>query len=91
METMERIKALLKEAGVEDYSVYGVNERTAELFFVKKQLDTRRIKDVEKFYVNVFRTAEAEGKRMRASTNCMVLASRSWRRCAARISPPSSP
>ena len=75
METMERIKALLKEAGVEDYSVYGVNERTAELFFVKKQLDTRRIKDVEKFYVNVFRTAEAEGKRMRASTNCMVLAS----------------
>ena len=75
METMDRIKALLKEAGVEEYSVCRTCERTAELFFVKKELDTRRIKDVEKYFVTVYRTLEAEGRRMRAATNAAVLAS----------------
>ena len=57
---MERIKRLLKEAGISDYIVYGYTERTAELFFVKKQLDTRRIKDVEKFNVTVYRIGEKD-------------------------------
>ncbi len=71
---MERIKRLLKEAGISDYIVYGYSERTAELFFVKKQLDTRRIKDVEKFNVTVYRTGEKDGKKLRASTDVTVLA-----------------
>lgn len=71
---MERIKKLLKEAGVSDYIIYGCKERTAELFFVKKQLDTRRIKDVEKFRVTVFRTDEKDGKQLRAATDVTVLA-----------------
>ena len=71
---MERVKRLLKEAGISDYIVYGYRERTAELFFVKKQLDTRRIKDVEKFKVTVFRTGEKNGKKLRASADTTVLA-----------------
>ena len=71
---MERIKRLLKEAGISDYIVYGFRERTAELFFVKKQLDTRRLKDVEKFNVTVYRTGEKDGKKLRASTDVTVLA-----------------
>ena len=71
---MERIKRLLAEAGISDYIVYGYTERTAELFFVKKQLDTRRIKDVEKFVVTVFRTDEQDGKKLRAATDVTVLA-----------------
>ena len=71
---MERIKRLLKEAGISDYIVYGYSERTAELFFVKKQLDTRRIKDVEKYAVTVFRTDERDGKKLRAATDVTVLA-----------------
>ena len=70
---MERIKRLLKEAGVSEYIVYGYRERTAELFFVKKQLDTRRMKDVEKFVVTVFRTGEKDGKKMRAAADATVL------------------
>lgn len=70
---MERIKRLLKEAGISDYIVNGYTERTAELFFVKKQLDTRRIKDVEKFKVTVYRTGEKDGKRLRAFTDVTVL------------------
>lgn len=70
---MERIKRLLKEAGISDYIVYGYTERTAELFFVKKQLDTRRIKDVGKFKVTVYRTGEKDGKPQRAFTDVTVL------------------
>ena len=71
---MERIKKLLKEAGISDYIIYGYRERTAELFFVKRQLDTRRLKDVEKFKVTVFRTDEKDGKKLRAATDVTVLA-----------------
>ena len=71
---MERIKRLLKEAGISDYIIYGYTERTAELFFVKRQLDTRRLKDVEKFNVTVFRTAEKDGTKLRAFTGATVLA-----------------
>ena len=70
---MERIKKLLREAGISEYIVYGFRERTAELFFVKKQLDTRRIKDVEKFVVTVYRTGEKDGEKQRASTDVTVL------------------
>ena len=70
---MERIKKLLKEAGISDYIIYGYRERTAELFFVKRQLDTRRLKDVEKFKVTVFRTDEKDGKKLRAATDVTVL------------------
>ena len=71
---MERIKKLLKEAGISEYIVNQVKERTAELFFVKKQLDTRRIKDVEKFNITVYRTAEKDGTKLRAATDATVLA-----------------
>jgi predicted Zn-dependent protease len=71
---MERIKRLLSEAGISDYIVYGYTERTAELFFVKKQLDTRRIKDVEKFVVTVYRTGEKDGEKLRAATDVTLLA-----------------
>ena len=70
---MERIKRLLREAGVSEYIVYRYKERTAELFFVKKQLDTRRIKDVEKFVVTVFRTGEKDGEKLRAAADATVL------------------
>ncbi len=70
---MERIKRLLKEADISDYIVNGYTERTAELFFVKQQLDTRRIKDVEKFRVTVYRTGEKDGTKLRAATDVTVL------------------
>lgn len=70
---MERIRKLLQEAGISEYIIYGFQERTAELFFVKKQLDTRRIKDVEKFVVTVYRTGVKDGVKLRAATDVTVL------------------
>lgn len=74
---MDRIKKLLEKAGIEEYSVVQIKERTAELFFVKKQLDTRRIKDTEKFYATVFRTAEKDGQKLKAQTEALLLSSMS--------------
>ena len=74
---MLRIKNLLEKAGISEYRILLSEERTAELFFVKKQLDTRRIKDVSKYTVTVFRTAEKDGEAMKAATQATILASMS--------------
>lgn len=74
---IERIKSALERCGI---SLWRINERvdeTTELFFVKKQLDTRRTKDVRKYEVTVFRDVEAKdgGKPGRGFTSIPVLPS----------------
>lgn len=74
---IERIKSALGRCGI---SLWRINERveeTAELFFVKKQLDTRRSKDVRKYEVTVFRDVEAgEGdKPARGFTSVQLISS----------------
>lgn len=72
-----RIQNALEKCGI---SLWRINERvdeSAELFFVKKQLDTRRSKDVRKYEVTVFRDVErAEGEKPgRGSTQVQLIAS----------------
>lgn len=55
---IERIKRALKRCGIDLWRINERTEETAELFFVKKQLDTRRSKDVRKYEVTVFRDVE---------------------------------
>ncbi len=74
---IERIKSALERCGI---SLWRINERvdeTTELFFVKKQLDTRRTKDARKYEVTVFRDVEAKdgGKPGRGFTSIPVLPS----------------
>ena len=71
---IERIKSALARCGI---GMWRINERvdeTAELFFVKKRLDTRRSKDVRKYEVTVFRDVEGE-KPMRGFTQVRLIAS----------------
>lgn len=56
-----RIQNALNRCGITLWRINETVEETAELFFVKKELDTRRIKDVRKYEVTVFR--DVEGKR----------------------------
>jgi len=51
---IDRIKAALQKCGIDAWRINEIVEETAELFFVRKQLDTRRIKDVHKYEVTVF-------------------------------------
>lgn len=74
---IERIKSALKDCGISLWRINDNTEETAELFFVKKQLDTRRLKDVRKFQVTVFRDVEKDGKPMRGFTSIILLESMS--------------
>lgn len=74
---IERIKSALARCGI---TMWRINERvdeTTELFFVKKQLDTRRSKDTRKYEVTVFRDVESgEGEKpARGFTSVQLIAS----------------
>ncbi|MBD5170334.1 MAG: hypothetical protein HDT20_09515 [Oscillibacter sp.] len=55
---IERIQNALKKCGISLWRINETTEETAELFFVRQSLDTRRIKDVCKYDVTVFRDVE---------------------------------
>lgn len=74
---IQRIKRALDRCGIAMWRVNETVEETAELFFVKKQLDTRRIKDVRKYDVTVFRDVERGGEETpaRGFTSVQLIAS----------------
>ena len=60
---MERYKKLLKECGI---SIYAVKEKTTEsveAFFIKKNLDTRRIRNTSETTIQVCREIEEDGNK----------------------------
>ena len=62
-----RIQTALEKCGISLWRINETVEETAELFFVRQRLDTRRIKDVRKYEVAVFR--DVEDKRGFTSVN----------------------
>ena len=74
---IERIKSALARCGIAMWRINENVEETAELFFVKKQLDTRRSKDVRKYEVTVYRDVESPegGKSARGFTSAQLIAS----------------
>ena len=74
---IERIKSALARCGIAMWRINEEVRETAELFFVKKQLDTRRSTDVQLYEVTVFRDVEAAGtdEPMRGFTSVRLIAS----------------
>ena len=72
---IERIKSALARCGITLWRINERSEETAELFFVKKQLDTRRSKDVRKYEVTVFRDIEGGERPARGFTSVTLIAS----------------
>ena len=72
---LNRIQKALSACGISEWRVMDRTESTTELFFVRKQLDTRRIKDTRKYFVTVFRKAEKDGKELRGETSVTLLES----------------
>ena len=70
-----RIQNALAKCGISLWRINESVEETAELFFVRKELDTRRIKDVHKYAVTVFRDVEADGETRRGFTSANLIAS----------------
>lgn len=69
---MDQIKTALKKCGVENWRITEERSETAELYFVKKELDIPRKKSLTRYSVTLFRDAgEGEG-RTRAATNAIL-------------------
>ena len=52
---IEKILAALKESGVEQYQITESREESAELFFIRRSLDMRRIKEIRQAEVVVYK------------------------------------
>lgn len=61
---MNKIITILKKLDIINYNVREVMTETVELFFVKKQLQMRRMKNVTKYDVVVYRAMEEEGRQL---------------------------
>lgn len=68
----DRILSALKESGVESYQITETREESAELFFIRKDLDMQRLKDVRQASVTVYRDFMEGDKRMLGSATVQV-------------------
>ena len=75
---IEKIKKALAESNIERWRINEVKEESAELFFVKHNLDTRRIKDTHKCVVTVSRELEKDGKKLVGETGANINPSMSY-------------
>ena len=95
MNTTEIIIQSLEKLNIKAWSLVDVTEETAELFFVKKQLDTRRIKDTHKYKVTVYRDDQQEETKLRGCTDTEILSSDTAEEVEKKLTdaylPPSSP
>ena len=63
---------VLRELDIPVYQIEIAEERSAELFFIKKTLDMRRIKNAVRCAVTVYRDFEAEGVTFRGSSQAQI-------------------
>lgn len=69
---MKRYIDLLKKAGVEAYIIKNEKVSSVELFFIKKNLDMRRMKDVEKINITVYKDLEGNGEKTRGGSSLNI-------------------
>ena len=68
----DKVLAVLKKLGIDEYIINETQTRSAEMFFIKKTLDMKRIKDAREMCVTVFRPFESDGKKMKGSSQFHV-------------------
>ncbi len=64
----DRILAALSRLHIDEYIITEEQTRSAELFFIKKTLDTRRIKNYTEYAVTVYRSFDKDGQAMKGSS-----------------------
>ncbi len=63
-----RILAALSRLHIDEYIINEEQTRSAEMFFIKKELDTRRIKNYTNYAVTVYRAFVKSGNEMKGSS-----------------------
>ncbi len=69
---LNRILDALKALSIENYLLEERRSETAELFFIRKKLDMRRIKDITDYSATVYRDFELDGHAMRGSSSAQI-------------------
>jgi len=72
MTVLDIILSSIKELGISDYLLREVAKESAELFFIKKQLDMRRICDTVEYELTVYNDFTFNGTKMRGSSSITV-------------------
>lgn len=72
---IKRITDILLSLGIDKYLINKTVKNSCELFFIRKEPDTRRIKDVTDYSVTVYRDLEKEGTRLRGSAPVSIFPS----------------
>ncbi|MDE7061065.1 MAG: hypothetical protein K2O71_05665 [Lachnospiraceae bacterium] len=68
----ERILSALRKCGIEDYQITITKEESAELFFIRRELDMQRSKNVRTADVSIFRVFEEGENRFRGVASVKV-------------------
>lgn len=74
---MERYIKLLEKCNVKTYEIEAKISKSVELFFIKKKLDMRRMKNVDSIFLSVFEDSEKDGKKLRGRGNVYISSSMS--------------
>ena len=72
MKAIERIQAELQKNGIEYYKIYEDRKQSAELFYIKKDIDIVRRTSVTDCTVTVYRDFESGGVKMRGSAAAVI-------------------
>lgn len=68
----EKIVSALKACGAQIYQITETKEESAELFFIRRSLDMKRMKEVRQASVTVYREFEESGERMLGSATVQL-------------------
>lgn len=69
---INKILSALKAAGVSVYSIVDQTTESAEIYFIKKQEDMRRMKDIREITVTVYKDFEIGDTRMRGMSDVQI-------------------
>lgn len=71
---LDLIIKTLSDNGIVDYKINNEKKKQLELYFVKKDLDMRRIQEIDEYYVIVYKDFEKDGKKFRGSAETIITA-----------------
>lgn len=69
---LESILKAVKKNGIEEYRIIRRKTENAELYFIKKELDMRRMKSLCTYKVTVYRDFEKDGEKMRGMADIQI-------------------
>ena len=64
----DKILASLKRLNIEEYILNISSFKSAQMFFIKKSLDTKRAENTVSYSVVVYRSFEKDGKKLKGSS-----------------------